>query len=86
MYLSFIDYLNKFCNLQLSKRGKVEEAEVEFERLLGVNHVKSALADLTRSDRGDASENVKYSDLFYGHHFRGKGSMHTVHCGCKIIF
>ncbi|KMZ65600.1 Sugar transporter [Zostera marina] len=65
--------LMQFCAespLWLYKRGKVEEAEVEFERLLGVNHVKSALADLTRSDRGDASENVKYSDLFYGHHFR----------------
>ncbi|CAL9179109.1 probable plastidic glucose transporter 2 isoform X1 [Musa acuminata AAA Group] len=54
----------------LYKRGRIGEAEVEFERLLGGSHVKSAMAELSRSDRGDDSESIKYSELFYGRHFR----------------
>lgn len=54
----------------LYKRGRIGEAEVEFERLLGGPHVKSALAELSRSDKGDDAEGVKYSELLYGRHFR----------------
>ncbi|XP_010915854.1 probable plastidic glucose transporter 2 [Elaeis guineensis] len=54
----------------LYKRGRIGEAEVEFERLLGGPYVKSALAELSRSDKGDDAEGVKYSELLYGRHFR----------------
>lgn len=53
------------------QRGRVAEAEVEFERLLGGPHVKLAMAELSRSERGDDGESIKYSELFYGRHFRG---------------
>ncbi|XP_077219277.1 putative plastidic glucose transporter 2 [Tasmannia lanceolata] len=54
----------------LYKRGRCGEAEAEFERLLGGSHVKSALAELSRTDRGDDTETVRFSDLLHGHHFR----------------
>ncbi|KAG6503037.1 probable plastidic glucose transporter 2 isoform X1 [Zingiber officinale] len=54
----------------LYKRGKFGESEAEFERLLGGQHVKSAMAELSRLDRGDEGETVKYSELFHGRHFR----------------
>lgn len=59
---------------RILQRGRIGEAEVEFERLLGGPHVKSALAELSRSDKGDDAESVKYSELLYGRHFRGKHS------------
>ncbi|XP_058074315.1 probable plastidic glucose transporter 2 isoform X3 [Magnolia sinica] len=55
----------------LYKQGKCVEAEAEFERLLGGSHVKSAMAELYRSDRGDDMESVRFSDLIYGRNFRG---------------
>lgn len=54
----------------LYKRGRIGEAEAEFERLLGGSHVKSAMAELSRSDRGDDAESVSFSELLYGRHFR----------------
>ncbi|KAK1290457.1 putative plastidic glucose transporter 2 [Acorus calamus] len=51
-------------------RGRLIEAEAEFERLLGVSHVKSAMSELSRSG-GDEIESVKLSELLYGRHFRG---------------
>ncbi|KAL5708450.1 hypothetical protein ACHQM5_019242 [Ranunculus cassubicifolius] len=54
----------------LYKRGKTVEAEADFERLLGVSHVKSAIAELSKSDRGDEMETVKLSELLFGRHFR----------------
>ncbi|KAJ0962582.1 hypothetical protein J5N97_027704 [Dioscorea zingiberensis] len=54
----------------LFKRGRIVEAEVEFERLLGASHVKPAIAELSRSDRGEDVDTVKFSDLIYGRHFR----------------
>ncbi|KAF3333172.1 putative plastidic glucose transporter 2 [Carex littledalei] len=54
----------------LFKRGRIGEAEAEFERLLGATHVKAAMAELTKSDRGDDGDSVKYSELLYGRHFR----------------
>lgn len=61
------------------QKGRLGEAEAVFERLLGVSHVKSAIAELAhsdraelaRSDRGDDTESVRFSDLFYGRHFKG---------------
>ncbi|KAK9690254.1 hypothetical protein RND81_09G116000 [Saponaria officinalis] len=52
-------------------KGRSVEAEAEFERLLGGFHVKSATAELSKSDRGDEVEAVKYIELFYGRHFKG---------------
>ncbi|KAF0914816.1 hypothetical protein E2562_031919 [Oryza meyeriana var. granulata] len=51
--------------------GRTSEAEIQFEKLLGPLHVKSAIAELSRSEKGDDGENVKYSELFYGRHFNG---------------
>lgn len=59
------------CVSFLIQRGRIGEAEVEFERLLGATHVKAAMAELTKSDRGDDGDSVKYSELLYGRHFRG---------------
>uniref|UniRef100_A0A0D9VEQ6 Major facilitator superfamily (MFS) profile domain-containing protein n=1 Tax=Leersia perrieri TaxID=77586 RepID=A0A0D9VEQ6_9ORYZ len=53
----------------LYKCGRTSEAEIQFAKLLGPLHVKSAMAELTRSERGDDGENVKYSELFYGRNF-----------------
>ncbi|XP_049345442.1 probable plastidic glucose transporter 2 [Solanum verrucosum] len=54
----------------LYKRGKLAEAEFEFERLLGSSHVKSAMLELSKSDRGDETESVKISELLNGRHSR----------------
>lgn len=29
------------------------------------------MAELTKSEKGDEVDNVKFSELFYGRHFRG---------------
>ncbi|KAJ8452069.1 hypothetical protein Cgig2_016650 [Carnegiea gigantea] len=50
----------------LSKKGRSVEAEAEFERLLGGLHVKSAIADLSKLERGDEADGVKFSELLYG--------------------
>ncbi|XP_020088848.1 probable plastidic glucose transporter 2 isoform X2 [Ananas comosus] len=66
--------LMEFCAespLWLYKRGRITDAEVQFERLLGGPHVKSAIAELSRSEKADEGESVRYSELFYGRHFRG---------------
>ncbi|XP_041006316.1 probable plastidic glucose transporter 2 isoform X2 [Juglans microcarpa x Juglans regia] len=55
----------------LYKRGRTEEAEAAFEKLLGGSHVQLALAELSKSDRGDDTDTVKISELLYGRHFRG---------------
>ncbi|PON50533.1 Sugar/inositol transporter [Parasponia andersonii] len=54
----------------LYKQGKTAEAELEFEKLLGVSHVKVAMAELSKLDRGEDVDSVKLSDLLYGPHFR----------------
>ncbi|KAI5662808.1 hypothetical protein M9H77_22131 [Catharanthus roseus] len=54
----------------LYKRGRILEAEAEFEKLLGVLHVKTAIAELTKSDRGDDMDSVGFTELFLGRHFR----------------
>lgn len=52
----------------LFKRGRSAEAEAAFEKLLGGLHVKSAMAELSKSDRGDEADAVKLLDLLYGRH------------------
>ncbi|KAL4387412.1 hypothetical protein GQ457_09G006730 [Hibiscus cannabinus] len=52
----------------LFKRGRGAEAEAEYEKLLGGPHVKSAIAELLKSDRGDDADTFKFSELLYGHH------------------
>ncbi|KAK1434117.1 hypothetical protein QVD17_11035 [Tagetes erecta] len=54
----------------LLKRGRSAEAEAEFAKLLGGLHVKSSMAELSKSDRGDEVDGVKLSELLYGRHFR----------------
>jgi hypothetical protein len=54
------------------QRGRTEEAEAEFEKLLGGSHVKFAMAELSKSDRGDDIDTVRLSELLYGRHFRGR--------------
>ncbi|KAA0062607.1 putative plastidic glucose transporter 2 isoform X1 [Cucumis melo var. makuwa] len=54
----------------LYKQGRTEEAETEFEKLLGGSHVKSALAELSKFDRGDEPDDVKLSELLFGRHFQ----------------
>nr|XP_043628611.1 probable plastidic glucose transporter 2 [Erigeron canadensis]XP_043628613.1 probable plastidic glucose transporter 2 [Erigeron canadensis] len=50
----------------LYKRGRNTEAEVEFQKLLGSANVRSAMAELLKSDRGDESDTVTISELIYG--------------------
>lgn len=57
--------------IHLVQKGRSAEAEAEFERLLGGLHVKSAMAELSKLDRGDEADTVKYSELLYGRHLRG---------------
>lgn len=54
----------------LFKRGRFADAEEEFERLLGGGHVNLAMAELSRTDKGDDAEGVRFSELIYGRHFR----------------
>ncbi|KAJ9548717.1 hypothetical protein OSB04_021260 [Centaurea solstitialis] len=54
----------------LYKNGRNAEAEVEFRKLLGAAHVRSAMAELLRSDRGDESDTVTISELLFGRHSR----------------
>ncbi|ONK80425.1 uncharacterized protein A4U43_C01F17590 [Asparagus officinalis] len=54
----------------LYKHGRIDEAGDEFEKLLGGSHVKSALEELSRADRGDDTEGVKLSELLCGRHFK----------------
>ncbi|MQL89041.1 hypothetical protein Taro_021609 [Colocasia esculenta] len=52
----------------LYKRGRVAEAEGEFERLLGGSHVNLAMGELLRSDKGDDAESIRFFELIYGRH------------------
>ncbi|CAI0628806.1 unnamed protein product, partial [Linum tenue] len=54
----------------LFKQGRTIEAEAEFEKLLGVAHVQSAIQELYKVDRGDDTDAVKLSELLSGRHFR----------------
>ncbi|XVF74565.1 hypothetical protein PTKIN_Ptkin13bG0119900 [Pterospermum kingtungense] len=54
----------------LFKRGRGAEAEAAFEKLLGGPYVKGAMAELSKSERGDEADTVKLSEIFCGHHRR----------------
>lgn len=60
----------------MSQKGRSVEAEAEFERVLGGLHVKSAIAELSKSDRVDEADTVKFLELFYGRHYKGIRSFH----------
>lgn len=59
--LLFLDFL---------QRGRIAEAEAEFEKLLGGGHVKLAMADLSKLDKGDEAD-VKFAELICGRHYKG---------------
>ncbi|GKC23948.1 hypothetical protein Tco_1026098, partial [Tanacetum coccineum] len=46
------------------KRRRRSDAEAEFAKLLGGLHVKSSMAELSKTDRGDEVDGVKFSELF----------------------
>ncbi|CAM8925869.1 unnamed protein product [Rhodiola kirilowii] len=52
----------------LYKQGRSAEAEAELERLMGGSHVKSAIAELYKSDRGEDMDAVSFSELVCGRH------------------
>lgn len=52
----------------LYKQGRTAEAEAEFERLLGVSEAKFAMSQLSKVDRGEDTDTVKFSELLHGHH------------------
>uniref|UniRef100_A0A7N0TI36 Major facilitator superfamily (MFS) profile domain-containing protein n=1 Tax=Kalanchoe fedtschenkoi TaxID=63787 RepID=A0A7N0TI36_KALFE len=54
----------------LYKQGRSAEAEAELERLMGGSHVKSAIAELYKSDRGEDMDAVSISELVQGRHFK----------------
>ncbi|CAA3033416.1 probable plastidic glucose transporter 2 isoform X1 [Olea europaea subsp. europaea] len=54
----------------LYKQGRSSEAEAEFQKLLGGLHVKDAMAELSKTDRGDENDSVKIAELLYGRHSR----------------
>ncbi|XP_031473737.1 probable plastidic glucose transporter 2 [Nymphaea colorata] len=54
----------------LYKKGRCNEAEAELERLLSGAHVKLAIAELSRLDKGDDAESLRLSELLYGRHFK----------------
>lgn len=54
----------------LYKQGRLTEAETEFERLLGTSHVRTAMLELSKLDRGDEHETIQLSELIYGRHSR----------------
>ena len=68
------------------QKGRGTEAEAEFERLLGGLHVKSAIAELSKSDRGDELDTVKFSELLYGRHFKGINSLLINYLAMTSVF
>ncbi|XP_020966401.1 probable plastidic glucose transporter 3 [Arachis ipaensis] len=69
-WYEMILYITAQFTYKSKTRGKTIEAEAEFEKLLGGVNVKSAMADLSKSDRGDESSSVKLSELLCGCHAR----------------
>ena len=56
--------------LNVLQKGRSTEAEAQFEKLFGGSHVKSAIIELSKSDRGDEVE-VKLSEFLFGRYFKG---------------
>ncbi|GAB4842244.1 hypothetical protein Ancab_012210 [Ancistrocladus abbreviatus] len=54
----------------LFKKGRGADAEAVFEKLLGSSHVKAAVSELSKLDRGDEKDTVTFTELFHGRHFK----------------
>ncbi|XP_006356150.1 probable plastidic glucose transporter 3 [Solanum tuberosum] len=54
----------------LVKRGRIDLAEEELEKLMGASHVKYAIAEMSKTDKGDEVDNVRFGELLYGRHFK----------------
>lgn len=54
----------------LFKRGRIAQTEEELERLFGALHVKPAMAELSKTERPDEVDAVKFSELLHGRHFK----------------
>ncbi|KAL0354663.1 UNVERIFIED_CONTAM: putative plastidic glucose transporter 2 [Sesamum radiatum] len=53
----------------LFKKGRIPETEEELERLFGASHVKSMMAEMSKSEKGDELD-VKCSELLHVPHSR----------------
>lgn len=38
---------------------------------MGASHVKYAIAEMSKTDKGDEVDNVRFGELLYGRHFKG---------------
>ncbi|GAB4827219.1 hypothetical protein Ancab_034108 [Ancistrocladus abbreviatus] len=63
-------WLFELMHLGLAQKGRGADAKSEFERLLGSSHVKAAISELSKLDRGDEVDAIKFTELFLGRHFR----------------
>lgn len=54
----------------LAKQSKWVEAEYEYERLWGGANVKFAMAELSRLDKGDETEDISFMDLLNKRHWK----------------
>ncbi|KAL8479992.1 hypothetical protein ACS0TY_026288 [Phlomoides rotata] len=54
----------------LYKQGRHSEAETALERLLGIPHAKAAMVELSKTDRGDEGDTIKFVELLFGRHSR----------------
>ncbi|CAH9109607.1 unnamed protein product [Cuscuta europaea] len=54
----------------LYKHGRLTEAEAELEKLQGSSHVRTAMLELSKLDRGDEHDTIQLSELLYGRHSR----------------
>ncbi|KAL4312184.1 hypothetical protein GQ457_01G039430 [Hibiscus cannabinus] len=52
----------------LFKKGRAADAEAAYEKLFGGPYVKGAMAELSKTVRGDEAEGVKLSELIFGRH------------------
>ncbi|KAH9714300.1 putative plastidic glucose transporter 3 [Citrus sinensis] len=69
---AFLALFMEFCAESphwLFKRGRGAEAEAELERLFGGLHVKYSMAELSKSERGDDADAVKFSELISPRNF-----------------
>lgn len=69
--MKFFDRVGTNSFLELLQRGRGAEAEVELEKLLGNLHVKHSVAEMSKSERGDEADSVRFSELLSARHFQG---------------
>lgn len=68
---SWFSNLTHILFLDFSQRGRIDLAEEELEKLMGASHVKYAIAEMSKTDKGDEVDNVRFGELLYGRHFKG---------------